>query len=63
MSDYESAFNDGLAAAVMLARAGASVDEIAALIPNDPGQMDPRKYSDHLTTLRAILGTDALFEG
>lgn len=56
-TDYDCGFVNGLTAAVSLGRAGASPDELALLLAEDPGQADPRGYSDHLSELRTILGT------
>jgi hypothetical protein len=60
---YQHGFQDGLAAAVTLVRAGASGDDLAVLLPADPAQADPRGYSDRLGELRAILDTTGLFTG
>ena len=63
MSDkYDYGFNDGLRAAVDLGRSGCSPDEIAGLLPEDPGASDPRGYQDALAELRKLLGTDSIME-
>ena len=62
-TSYETAFDDGLRAAVDLARAGATADDLAALLPADPARTDARGYSDHLGELRTILDVNGLFTG
>jgi hypothetical protein len=60
--DYDHAFNDGLSAAATLMRAGCSPDDLAALLPVDPGHKDPPAYQAHLAELRRIMHTDLLTE-
>ena len=55
---YDTSFMAGVEAAVTLGRAGVSPDDLALLLQKDPGQADRRQYTDHLETLRRILGTD-----
>jgi len=62
-STYDQGFSDGLAAAAALTRAGATGDDLALLLADDPGRQDPRGYSDLLNSLRAILDTNGLFTG
>jgi len=61
-SDYDDAFNDGLSAAVALARAGATADGIGALLSDGPGRKDPAAYQAHLAELRRIMRTDLFAE-
>ena len=56
--DYSEGFRDGIHVAVSLARAGATADELAGLLPQDPGRVDPGQYQTRLQELRRILGTD-----
>lgn len=63
MDSYNEGFHDGLAAAVSLARAGCSGDDLSLLLDSDPARMDPRGYSDHLSELRAVLDMSGLFSG
>ncbi len=51
----------GLALAVDLTRSGATVDELAALLDDDPAEADPAKYQERLAGLRKLL--DANFLG
>jgi len=57
-SEYDHGFLDGLITAVTLGRAGASPDQIAAVLPSDPGERDPAGYQTQLAELRRILRTD-----
>jgi len=61
-SESDSEFNTGLAAAVTLLRAGATADDIGALLSEDPWCKDPAAYQAHLAELRRILRTDLLVE-
>jgi hypothetical protein len=61
-SDYDPAFNDGLTVAVALMRAGATADEIGAVLNDDLGRKDPATYQTRLAELRRILWTDLLTE-
>ncbi len=61
-SDHDHDFNAGLTAAVTLMRAGATADEIGALLNDDPGRKDPAAYQTHLAELRRILRTNLFME-
>ena len=61
-SDCNHDFVAGPAAATTLVRAGATADEIGALLSEDPGHKDPAAYQPHLAELRRILRTDLFVE-
>jgi hypothetical protein len=55
---YTDGFCAGMEAAVTLSRAGARPDDLAVLLPADPGRADPRGYCDTLSELRRIMGSE-----
>ncbi len=64
LNEKDLAFLDGVQLTLLLLRSGASADEIAAAVfKQDPALIDPRKYQDLLSELRAILGTDNAIMG
>lgn len=62
-NEYDTGFVAGIEAAVTLGRAGVRPDDLATVLPSDPGRIDPREYSDLLGELRRAMGTDAIGAG
>jgi hypothetical protein len=52
---YAHGFEDGIGACIGLLRAGATPDDLARLLDEDPGQANPQVYQDQLAELRRTL--------